>query len=379
VGIASGSLAYITKNGSYISGDTYPYGNHSVETLSWSGIVNAGDVFQLWVGSTLWGGSNRNSVQAVLTTDVTTTIAEVDFGTQLCKYDGYTSSLSGDIKFTTRSYNYDGGGDDTAYLIEDDNTGSFTKFTAIKDCYFDIAAYVQATAGSVSLAIYLRRYNSLGVKLEEYIHYSQEDNAAYAMGTTTTAPFRMSKGEYATVARVESDSAPNGAWVAIKATPLRAEALVAIPRKEVAIIKDIKNDSTNGGTFTSGAWRQRVLTDLSGDTSFVSLIGNQIILKEGRYFLRALVPATSVDQHQAKLRNYSDGTDTLLGSKGNSSSTSTSTDHSVITGMFEIASFKIFEIQHRCGTTKADNGFGSGTSAFGVSSIYTQVEITKLR
>jgi len=275
--------------------------------------------------------------------------------------------------------NYDGNKEDTSNFLEDDNTGSFTKFTASKDCYFDISAYIQNTAGTNSLALFLKRYNSLGVEQEDYTHYSQEDNTAYAMGTTTTAPFRMNKGDYAVIFRVETDGVPNGAWVTIKATPLVAEALVAIPRKLVAVAKDVKSDSTNGGTFSNGAWRVRTLNVLEGDQSFVSLSGNQIILQEGRYFIRAEAPATSVDQHQAKLRNISLGTDEIIGSKGNSSSTSTSTDFSVVEGVVDVYSSTIFEIQHRCGTSKSDNGFGSGTSSFGVSSIYTQVSITKLR
>jgi len=47
-------------------------------------------------------------------------------------------------------------------------------------------------------------------------------------------------------------------------------------------------------------------------------------------------------------------------------------------GVLNISVAKVFEIQHRCSRTQSTTGFGLASN-FGVSEVYTQLKITKVR
>lgn len=138
----------------------------------------------------------------------------------------------------------------------------------------------------------------------------------------------------------------------------------------------------NGGaTFSSGSWTTRFLNTTIGNNTIngSSLSSNQFTLPSGTYRILASAPAFYVDAHKIKLYNITDSTDTLIGTTENSSSANTGglNTRSFISGVFTITSSKIFQIQHRCATGKASNGFGIASS-FSVNEIYTQVELWKL-
>lgn len=145
-------------------------------------------------------------------------------------------------------------------------------------------------------------------------------------------------------------------------------------------IVDQKASGTDGGTFTSGAWRTRDLNTTRGTNSITgsSLSSNQIILPSGTYRIFARCPALQSNNHKTKLRNISDSTDTLIGSSSYANNTTTVSNDSIINGVFTIASQKTFEIQHICTNTTSGNGFGAANSSFAVSEIYTTVELWKL-
>jgi hypothetical protein len=144
-----------------------------------------------------------------------------------------------------------------------------------------------------------------------------------------------------------------------------------------ALLRDVKAAGTDGGTFTSGAFRTRDLNTESFDVGgIVSISSNQFTLQAGTYYIVARLPAVAVDHHGSKLRNITDGSDTLTGSTGLSSSSGNDINDSMIRGRFTIAGAKAFELQHVCQTTKATVGFGSGFN-MGVSEVYTEVEIWK--
>lgn len=143
-------------------------------------------------------------------------------------------------------------------------------------------------------------------------------------------------------------------------------------------LSDVKVANTAGGTFTSGSWQTRTLNTEDSDTGgHCSLSSNQFTLDAGTYRIIASAPAYNVAAHKAKLYNVSDASDEIIGSPeyiaiANVMSTS------LVRGQFTIASSKTFEIQHRCGSTQATNGFGV-QSNFGVSEIYTVVELWKVK
>src|SRR6185436_19491385 len=86
-----------------------------------------------------------------------------------------------------------------------------------------------------------------------------------------------------------------------------------------ALIQDQKAANTDGGGFTSGAYRTRDLnTEVVDADGIVSISSNQFTLGPGTYYIRARAPAYSVQEHKAKLRNVTDSTDALIGSSEHS-------------------------------------------------------------
>lgn len=146
------------------------------------------------------------------------------------------------------------------------------------------------------------------------------------------------------------------------------------------LIVDEKASNTAGGTFTSGAWQTRDLNTVKTARRIAaSLNSNQILLEAGLYHCRISCPAHRVDRHKARLRNVTDGSDLLYGTSEYAGSTGAyGQSVSIITGWLDLTSPKLLEVQHRCETTLATNGFGV-PSGFGVPEIYTVAEFWKQR
>ncbi len=144
---------------------------------------------------------------------------------------------------------------------------------------------------------------------------------------------------------------------------------------DLLYVRDEKATTVSGGTFTSGADRTRDLnTVVVNLITGASLAANQVTLPNGTYRLRARAPASQVERHRAKWRNITDGTDELLGGSGHFPSTTVSSDANVW-GRFTVSGGpKVFELRHRCATTRATNGFGIDGS-FGETEIYAEVWI----
>lgn len=141
-------------------------------------------------------------------------------------------------------------------------------------------------------------------------------------------------------------------------------------------LSDAKTSGTDGGTFTSGAWQTRTLTTENSDTgSNCTLSSNQFTLDAGTYEIHATVPGYRVDGHKSRLYNISDTAIEIVGSAMRSSGTGGTTT-SIISGKFTIASSKTFEIQHRCETTQATDGFGYAVGF--TSEVYTIVVLRKV-
>jgi len=147
---------------------------------------------------------------------------------------------------------------------------------------------------------------------------------------------------------------------------------------EYAIVKDEKANGSQSGTFTSGAWRTRVFSDIDTNIDGVSLSSNQITLPAGTYKINAKAAGYKVGTHRAKLVNVTDTADVILGSIGTAHSDGM-TIYSFVEGVFTITAGKVFELQHRCYTTQTNNGFGGPGALFGTDvEIYAQVEIIKI-
>ncbi len=129
------------------------------------------------------------------------------------------------------------------------------------------------------------------------------------------------------------------------------------------LIRDQQTSGTDGGTFTNGAWRTRVLnTEVSDTGSLAALSSNQVTLAAGTYLFRGVAPAGPVGHHQARLQNVTDGATLLTGMSSQSTAGALSGTNAEVRGIFTIAAGKALELQHRCQTTAATNGLGVAAS-----------------
>lgn len=157
-------------------------------------------------------------------------------------------------------------------------------------------------------------------------------------------------------------------------------AIVGKVAGDYVLLQDQKASGTAGGTFTSGAWQTRVLNTIAADTTgVVTLSANQFTLPAGTYRIEAKAPAFNVDRHEARLQNITDATTVLSGTSGFAVGGNQGQESSFIFDRFTIASAKTFEIQHRCQSTAATNGFGveSGSNFAVAHETYTSVTLIK--
>jgi len=139
-------------------------------------------------------------------------------------------------------------------------------------------------------------------------------------------------------------------------------------------ISDVKTSGTSGGTFNAGAWQTRDLNTTDSDVNNLSaLAGNQITLEPGTYVAYITCPAWTVNGNQSRLRDVTNSVTVLLGTNEQGVN---STSRSVISGLFTISSQTVFEVQHRCQSSKAFNGFGFALSW--ANEVYTSAEFRKI-
>lgn len=146
-----------------------------------------------------------------------------------------------------------------------------------------------------------------------------------------------------------------------------------------AVFIEQQSGGTDGGTATSGAWQTRVLTNTNRNVdSFATLSANQISLPAGDYYIEWEAPAVSVDAHQTRLRNITDGVTAGTGSSEFTGAGGSSQTKSRGAVTVSIAGTKVFEVQHQVATTKATVGFGTATGFAGTNEVYTRVHIWRL-
>lgn len=142
------------------------------------------------------------------------------------------------------------------------------------------------------------------------------------------------------------------------------------------VIREKQTAGTYGGAFTSGADRTRVLNEELVDTgNHASLSSNQITLAAGTYRFEIKCPAFFVGQHVAWLYDVTNTADVEVGTAEYSNPTNGSMNSSVIVGRVTIAGSTVFEVRHRCQTTKTVDGFGTA-SGF-KAEIYTVAQFWK--
>lgn len=162
-------------------------------------------------------------------------------------------------------------------------------------------------------------------------------------------------------------------WDAIYTSPLNQ----FVPR--YILIRDEKAQNTSGGTFTSSAWRTRDLnTEVNDDGGDASIATNQITLAAGTYICDIICPACQVDFHKARLYNITDGAivPNMESTTDVANSAHAVASHVHIRGKFTLATSKVLEVQHYCGTSRATYGFGYAGNID--KEIYTIVQLWRV-
>lgn len=145
-----------------------------------------------------------------------------------------------------------------------------------------------------------------------------------------------------------------------------------------AIIGDQKSAGSEGGGFTSGAWRTRDLnTEISDADGIVSISSNQFTLAAGTYLVNASAPAHKVNGHQIRLYNTTDSSTVAFGTTEIAHASDNCGNRSFVSARFTISGSKVYEIQHRCATTRATDGYMRTHTNLGEGELFTLVEIYK--
>lgn len=131
------------------------------------------------------------------------------------------------------------------------------------------------------------------------------------------------------------------------------------------LVEDHKGPVEDGGTFTSGSWVVRDLNEeVTNNIDNASLLNNKVTLPPGVFYVQIDVPANEVGTHVSRLYDSTNSQVLLYGTR--------TKDCSKIVGHIVLLEETELEIQHRCSTTKVDNGLGSGDTDLGVPhNVYT--------
>jgi len=184
--------------------------------------------------------------------------------------------------------------------------------------------------------------------------------------TFSTSDARLGVGANNTILVADSAEATGLKWAA-----------PAAASTQCAQFFDQKTAGTQGGTFTSGAWRTRDLqTSQFNNITSCSLASNQITLAAGTYKVNCTAPTFDTDSTQARFYNITDSAVEIGGTSENVSAGDALSVNGLVNGYFTITGTKVFELQHQTSTTKATNGFGA---AVGFNTeIYSTVSIMKV-
>jgi hypothetical protein len=144
---------------------------------------------------------------------------------------------------------------------------------------------------------------------------------------------------------------------------------------DIAIFNETQASGTEGGTFTSGAWQKRTLNTTLVNNIGAIIASSVITLPAGTYYFTGRAPAFNVLGHQLRIQNTTAATTVQLGTTMYVSNNNTAI--ALVEGVVTITGSTNFELQHRCSSTVATNGFGAAQS-FGVGELYSQLQIRRI-
>ena len=173
--------------------------------------------------------------------------------------------------------------------------------------------------------------------------------------------------------------------------------LTGIGFTSIALVYDEKDTDTNGGTFTTGAWRQRDLNTIrysdgvvNSNEAFVTLNSNEFSLVPGRYVIEWECPAFKLDGHISKLISYdsSGGTENASWYGVNNYSQDDNwfrQNTSPGIAFTSLTSTGYYKLWHRCNTGQSENygmGYsiqrGVGDSFVSISDVFSTFSMIKI-
>jgi hypothetical protein len=132
---------------------------------------------------------------------------------------------------------------------------------------------------------------------------------------------------------------------------------------DLVVVQEQQASGTNGGTFSSGAYRTRTLnTEVLDSAGIASLSANQVTLPAGTYRAKAWAECYKVDQHNLRLQNITNSTTLIKGSTCYAGSGTAQSSHGHLSGEFTLSAQSAIELQHRCATSFSTYGFGLASS-----------------
>ncbi|WP_167391374.1 hypothetical protein [Mesorhizobium temperatum] len=139
-----------------------------------------------------------------------------------------------------------------------------------------------------------------------------------------------------------------------------------------AILEDQKASTTDGGTFTNGAWRTRDLnTEVRDASALVSLAANAFTPTVDGW-VEWSAPANDVAAHQTRLFNVTDTTVAGVGSSERCPGSSDVTTRSC--GGAPVVAGKAYRVEHLCSSTIATFGFGRACGFATTVEVFTRVQ-----
>lgn len=137
--------------------------------------------------------------------------------------------------------------------------------------------------------------------------------------------------------------------------------------------------TSQGGTFSAGAWRTRQLNAVADNGLNIQVANNRMTMDAGVYYVEGWAACQGVRANVLKLINVTTNQDLLIGPSVMSSVTENPADvqantYTPIDGYFVLESQAAVQLQHLCLVTKSSNGFGA-VGAGVVGSTLTQANL----